>query len=330
LWLFHEEAWKVGKASFVAVDEHEDDIVFVIVGGDIDADKYDVAEKLAQSKHPLKMSHGVPASEIVRNKEDDSIFDDYWSMEVSIVPAGLEANPLTAFGVIGDSNMIAQQKREEMKAALGVDDSLLDGLEAVNAQVAAEEKERREHKSKTPEVEKETEVEEVVLSDAAAEEIVGVADEVADSTSQVDDTTVDETVTEELVTEEAPEEDVVDEGPSMADLVSTLAGIGKSLDLIVTRLESTEKSVADLTETAEEEAESKEKAVQVEPIPAPEAPVAFSIFDSLKSSIVGRNAAIVKDTDDGLDKQPEEAEAEMKSRTGSALVDSLIAGSMKR
>ena len=322
LWLFHEEAWKIGKASFVAVDEHEDDIVFVVVGGDIDADKYNVAEKLAQSRYPLKMSHGVPASEIVRNKEDDSIFDDYWSMEVSIVPAGLEANPLTAFGVIGDSNMIAQHKREEMKAALGVDDSLLDGLEAVNAQVAAEEKERREHKSKTQEVEKEVEVEETVLPDAAAEEIVGITDDAP----QVD-TVVEDTVVEELVVEEVAEE--IEEGPSMADLVGALAGIGKSLDLIVTRLESTEKTVADLTEKAEVK-EVEEKAAQAEPIPAPEAPVALSIFDSLKSSIIGKNAAIVKDTDDGLDKQPEEAEAEIKSRTGSALVDGLIAGSVSR
>ena len=328
LWLYHEEAWKIGKASFVALDEHEDDIVFVIVGGDIDVDKSDVAEKLANPRQLLKMSHGVPAGEIVRNKDDNSIFDDYWSSEVSVVPGGLEANPLTAFGILGDSNMIAQHKREEMKAALGVDDSLLDGLEAVNAQVAADENGSREHKS----LKKDTEV----VAEVAVEVEGAVVEETStDVETEVVAETVEPVVPDKIATDEVSQEEVVQEVVEEQEftqgdnLVNILAGMAKSINLIVDRLESTEKTMDDLV-AKEKEEKVVEPVAAAAPVPAPETPVAFSVFDSLKSSIIGRNAAAVKDTDDGLDKQPDEAESEEKSRTGSTLVDSLIAGSMKR
>ncbi len=89
LWLWHVPASRVGKADWLEFADG-----FLLSSGTFDADKADVAERLAKSTEQLTMSHGF-----VRLKHDPEsvVTDAYRMVEASVTPSGVEANPWTRF-----------------------------------------------------------------------------------------------------------------------------------------------------------------------------------------------------------------------------------------
>lgn len=293
LYLYHEPKWKIGKATTLALDEVDEDIVFVIAGGYIDADKSDVAERIANSGRSFQMSHGVPYSEIKRNEKDMTIFDEYWSEEVSVVPYGRAANPFTTFGVInGDKNMIAQEKRNEMVQSLNLqDDSLLTNLEAANKNMAAKAKEHHEFKEKSenPDTEKSEQ------SEATAEVVAET-----ETPTQVEAETPEQPVVEvEETPDEQPEEGL--------DLEQALLTLAKNQNLSMKTQLDLQNTLKSLTEKVDG-LEKQLQGVKAQREKQEETPTSKSLFESLVSGIEKSAAALVNENDELAKSKPQEAE----------------------
>jgi hypothetical protein len=143
LWLWHKKEWKVGLAHGLAYDE----LGFAVAIGTFDADKGYVAEALMKSKDPLRVSHGMPKTSIVRDQKDRTVIVDHETREVSPLPAWAAANKLTGFVVLNlDSNKeestmaIPDETKEEWVKRLGIDPKTLESLEAANAADASKAK----------------------------------------------------------------------------------------------------------------------------------------------------------------------------------------------
>lgn len=309
LYLYHEPKWKIGKATVLALDEIEgdEDIVFVIAGGYIDADKSEVAERIANSGRRFQMSHGVPISEIKRNEKDMTIFDQYWSEEVSVVPYGRAANPFTTFGVInGDDEMIAQEKRNEMVQSLNLqDDSLLTTLEAANHNMAAKAKEHHEFKEKSEKSEEQPEPTNEAPVEPPAEEAVV------------------ETETPSEGDQETP-----DEGEDALDLEQALLTLAKNQDLAMknqAELQQTVKSLAEQIGNLEKQLQNVEAKKEKEA----ETPTSKALFESLVSGIEKSAAALVNENDELAKSKPQETEQRpTKKATGTlnlGFLDKMIA-----
>lgn len=284
--MWHEPEWKIGKASFVALDEVEDGIVFVVAGGPIDEDKYFIAEAIENAGAELKMSHAVPGEGIQRNKSDMTVFDNYWSEWVTMLPSGKEANPLTNFGIMGDYMSINPKKRKAMMEALNIDEGVLDKLEGLNAGLAAEAKKTREYKSQEETMNKEEIVEEKPVEETP--ETVSEEQEVSQEPEQPEDQNRFFDLLNQINDNQTKSNE--DIGKSFTTIGQTLNVINTSLSNITERLEAVEKAQA-------------EDAVEKQ------APAATSFYDTLMKSIVGSKEAEVKEGDPLKEKAPVQTKA---------------------
>lgn len=159
LWLWHQPEWKWGEATYVAFDEVQPGVGFAIAGGIVDKGKEWIAEAYAGGA-PCLVSHGMPVTEIVRDKDDLSIYLEHQTIEISPVPVEKAANKLTGFTVFkGESDMaLSNEKRLEQARELGASETQLQELEKMNEQdaqkaIAAliEAKEKGQEKETQPE-----------------------------------------------------------------------------------------------------------------------------------------------------------------------------------
>lgn len=339
LWIWHTPEWKLGTASVVAVDEVEPGIVFAIAGGYIDEGKEVYAKALAESPVVWRMSHTFYANK--RNNIDDS-FDDWYVEEVSVLPAGVEANPLTGFGFVEGSKMIDQKKREELEKVLGVDSRFLDNLEAQNLGVANMAKEEREFKAKTEETDVEevttetkvAEVEAVEEQEPQEEKAAGLQVD-AEGILEVVDTDVEtEEVVEDVVEpvpEEVTEEEPVQQTPPdvFMDAVSALTTAVKGLSTIV---EAVQGEVSVINEKITGIDELKQEIEQMKEGEKTEVDVNTPLSGMLNyKSIIGDALAAQLDEDGELaNAGPEEKEFNELDQHLGSFVGGLVKGSRQR
>lgn len=169
LLLWHTPGTRTGQADFVAYDDRG----FILASGTFDKGKEYVAKALLEQPD-LRVSHGMPVSEIARDPRDPTVIVRYRSAEVSPLPASKAANDLTGFVVMkeGGANMaLPKQKREWLAAVMG--DSAVSELEAgITDKAQAAEDAGLEFKEREPEpvAPEEEPVEEVVETVAEAKD----------------------------------------------------------------------------------------------------------------------------------------------------------------
>jgi len=315
LWIWHNPKWKIGKATFVAVDVVKPGVVFAIAGGDIDPECYGIAKAIAESEVEWRMSHTFITNE--RNTVDDS-YRKWVTLEVTILPAGKEANPLTRFGLLSQSEeiMIDNDKREQIKEALGVSDSVVDNLEAQNANIAEiAEATNREFK-------------EVTEGDAQDAGLIGGSNATEESEKAVVDSAEDaEQVgavidNVEPVQEDASEEPVGEEpAPIVAD-ENVFAQFVDMFKMMDERLDSLEEKIDEAKALSERiAAEAKEKqaaeAKAMSPIASYEG---FSSLMSKYSARVAQNELKEESEEDAalLKQAPVESESASDINNGAA------------
>jgi len=138
LQIWHEKSMTIGKAIDVMYDEHEDGSLFALAYGYFFKGMEPVAEALSKVED-LKMSHGMPGISIKRDQNDPSIIIEHQTKEISVLPGYAAANRWTQFNSITEekSMTIPVEKREAVKEQLGIDENVLQMIEANNSAVAA-------------------------------------------------------------------------------------------------------------------------------------------------------------------------------------------------
>jgi len=113
LLLWHVPGSKIGQADMLDFADG-----FLVGSGLFDDDKQDVAKRLAEGTDELTMSHGF-----VKLKYDPEkvITDRYRMLEMSITPAGAEANPWTRFGTMKEDPMLSEVKKMFLVDKLGAE-----------------------------------------------------------------------------------------------------------------------------------------------------------------------------------------------------------------
>lgn len=289
--MWHEEAWTIGKAKFVALDELDNGAVFIVAGGEFDPGMEFVAEKLSEMEQTLKMSHEIPSGAAKRNKIDYTVFDEYWSSRVTVLPKGKEANPLTSFGIIGDDMAINNNKRKAMMEALGVDEAFISKVEDLNSDLAAQaEKDRREFKQKGIIMDENTEVaeQEVPEVEQAAEQVPNEEPEqVPNEEPQAEDTQA-----------QLFESNLAALQGSLGDITKSVEYIATQLGTLITAQNNIVARLEQLeTEKAAAERETKEQTPQI-----------TSLYERIVKSVVGQDAAVVDPVAEPvLTNAPEEA-----------------------
>jgi len=313
LWVWHEPKWKIGVAKFVAVDIVAPGIVFAIAGGIIDETHYGIAKAIAESDVEWRMSHTFITND--RNKNDNS-YRKWVTLEVSILPAGKEANPLTKFGLLEQSEeqMIDSKKRDEMKA-FGMTDAQLDSLEASNKNMAESAVPDRQFKEKGDDG--------LIGGGITAEDVEGE--------KSIEETVVEqaEDVAELVAEEDSVEEEVIEEDEESVDtpaingsenVMAQFVDLFKAMD---ERLDKMQQAIDETRAAAENKAQHAEDSMS---------PVAsYAGLNSLLSKYANRSNAAELDENDGADaellkQKPEEAKAksEQKSKFNSSVLTKYI------
>jgi hypothetical protein len=117
LRLWHVKGTDCGRTDYVAYDSSG----FSLASGTFAADKQNVAEALARMDD-LLVSHGMPAKEIQRDKEDPTIITRYRTVEVSPLPSWAAANRNTHFSILKEVDNMAlpdEKRRFLIEAGLG-------------------------------------------------------------------------------------------------------------------------------------------------------------------------------------------------------------------
>jgi hypothetical protein len=172
LWHWHIDGSAFGKADWVAFD---DDNGVAMAAGYIYPDYVKDAELIAECKEPIALSHGMPASSIVRDTNDPSIIVRHITKEISVLPLWAAANKLTSFYVFKENEMaIPTNKKEYLTGVLGLSTERVESIEAENANKAKFAKDNG-IESKEAETVVETEaVAEVVVTETVVEDVPAV------------------------------------------------------------------------------------------------------------------------------------------------------------
>lgn len=133
LLLWHEKAWELGDADWVAYD----DAGFALASGPVKKEAEGVAQWLSKQKD-IRMSHGMPRSTIKRDESDPSVIIEHETREVSILPKAKAANKLTGMYIIEkelqeDNHMAIPKEKKKTILDWGIDDDVLGDLEKINA-----------------------------------------------------------------------------------------------------------------------------------------------------------------------------------------------------
>lgn len=125
LWHWHLPGTAWGKADWLAYDNG-----FALASGYVYPGHEKEAELVSQMGD-IRVSHGMPSQQIMRNPDDPSIIDMYVSVEISDLPGFAAANKLTDFVVLnkGVNEMLSPEKRDYLAKA-GLDDATIAAVEA--------------------------------------------------------------------------------------------------------------------------------------------------------------------------------------------------------
>lgn len=125
LWHWHIEGSAWGKADWLAYADG-----FAMAAGYV-YDGFEFAAKsLAEYDGDIRVSHGMPMANIVRDKNDPSIIVFHVTKEISPLPGWAAANKWTGFKLLkeADSMPIPDEKKEYLRT-LGYSDDLIAQIE---------------------------------------------------------------------------------------------------------------------------------------------------------------------------------------------------------
>lgn len=94
LWFHHDSDLVIGQADYVNFDEQSG---MLIASGTFHEKWEEIGDNLPKSGEMWGMSHGMPNSEIIKDKDNPQIYKRYRSKEFSLLRLNKAANPLTAF-----------------------------------------------------------------------------------------------------------------------------------------------------------------------------------------------------------------------------------------
>jgi len=126
LWHWHTPGTKWGTGDMVAFDKERG---FVIASGYIDKGHEKEAEAMANLATPIKVSHGMPISEIVRDKDEPLILTRYRTIEISDLPAKAAANKLTNFAIKKENVMAIPDEKKKYLEDVGLSKDDIQSIE---------------------------------------------------------------------------------------------------------------------------------------------------------------------------------------------------------
>jgi hypothetical protein len=112
LWLWHVPGSKIGKADMLDFADG-----FLIASGTFDDEG--TAESLVKSEDALTMSHGFVR--LAKAKDVENVTTRYRVLEVSVTPAGVEANPWTRFTTTEEKMGLSESKKAFLSKYLSGD-----------------------------------------------------------------------------------------------------------------------------------------------------------------------------------------------------------------
>lgn len=134
LYIWHEKSLAIGQADWVAVDEIHDGIVYALAGGRVPKEHADVVEFIsALPPESIGVSHGMPASSIVRDENDPTVIVRHDTKEISVLPKWAAANKYTAFAILKEESMSIPKEKREKIVGWGLSENVLSKLEAANS-----------------------------------------------------------------------------------------------------------------------------------------------------------------------------------------------------
>lgn len=303
LWLWHIKDWKIGQADFLAYDNAGDGIGFALASGTIDKGNETIAEWLSK-QDDFQVSHGMPASSVVRDPEDDSIILQHITREVSPLPGWAAANQLGThtnwfMEQKEADNMPIQDGKKKVLTDRGLSEEALKNLEDANSKEAEK---AVEEKVDFKETEAEEKKDASTTDEGQTEE--GATEETAEAETEEQPTAEDETSEDAapITREEIAESTVAVFGKYFSE-------IQKGLDAITVRL--------DKIEGEDEPEETKEEVDEYTPIQS---------LAAIMNKQMGRKGAKVDAVDgvDGDDKPKETDPSDVKTVTGLGIVDAAI------
>lgn len=111
--------WHVPGSRIGVTDWLDYDDGFLVASGTFDKGMDQAAERLANATEPLATSHGFKR---LAHDPDTVVTDDYHSFEVSVLPAGYQANPWTEFQTFKEDDMgLSPKKKEFLLSVLPAD-----------------------------------------------------------------------------------------------------------------------------------------------------------------------------------------------------------------
>jgi hypothetical protein len=324
----------IGKANLLAYD----DAGFSIASGEIEED---FAIAFQNTSEDLAMSHGMPSSEVRRDKSDPTVITDYVSTEISVLPRWAAANKMTDFYVLNEEEVkmaiIPNDKRQQVADLLGEDltDQLEVSLASRSDKAIVDGVEFKEEDQPTEEAAEETETEGTEMKTEAveeekvdtAEEQVAEAEDEADESESVEETEESVEEVEEPVSE--PEVDAAVEEAANEEPVLRKSEVAEALAFVVEAMTAQNKQLAEsilaLSERVDALSENgideKSTEAQLAELAAstPEASLQAMLAERLASagSVIGNpatyvhgNSALAKE---GPEQAPEEAVEEGES-----------------
>jgi hypothetical protein len=135
LWHWHVPGTRWGIADWVAYDDKG----FILASGTVDKGHEKEALAVKNTKLRIKVSHGMPESEIRRDEKDNTIITRYRTIEISDLPFEKAANQLTAFAIRSNKEnimAIPSEKLEYLKEVGLTDEDIV----SINAAIASGEK----------------------------------------------------------------------------------------------------------------------------------------------------------------------------------------------
>jgi len=157
LWHWHIPGTRWGIADWVAYDDEKG---FILASGTIDKGHENEAIAMKNTNVRIKVSHGMPESEIRRDVKDNTIITRYRTVEISDLPSNRAANQLTAFAIKSNKEKIMAISSEKLQylEQVGLSDedlktlnSTLENGEKAAKDLGLESKEKADDETEAPE-----------------------------------------------------------------------------------------------------------------------------------------------------------------------------------
>lgn len=302
LWLWHIKEWKIGVADFVAFD----DSGFALAAGYFLPGREHVAKWL-KSRPDFLTSHGMPIASVKRDQSDPTIIIEHETSEISPLPATAAANRRgTNFIVLGkEVDMSIPAHKRQALIDLGLEENVIDELEALNAAEAAKAAQEGVDSKE-------------VSDEAETGDVADVTEEIEEEHETEPENKEEEDVADVDETEAVADEAVYATTSEVAEAVATVINpILEQLGSINERLNAINEEVKELKQSDEQKI--AEKAEQV--------PMA-SIQEMIMQRVIGNaDARVSGNTGLGRAKPKEAAPVDdSKGITGLKLIDDMIYG----